>query len=215
MQKLAVITSCALIAGASAAERQITDDAVTLLGITAGSDQTLNDVAARLGPAKQWHTGDAGESESKLCYRFGEGPEAIIVVFASSSEMSSPKGQVNAIRVYGPQNPFAAKRRCAPTSAASSDLRTPNGIRLATTHSDISSILWPRPMSKHSSVHYESCRKRYLEGSHSHFKYWAGRKDCGFEDQRRPYENDCLSVEVQFKGGSASFFELSRGQSIC
>ena len=212
---LAVVASCSIIAAAAAGQRQIENGAITLFGITAGSSQTLSEVTARLGPAKQWHTGDAAGSESKLCYRLGQGSEATILVFASNSEMGAPKGQVNAIRIYGPQVPFAPKSRCAISSTSPADVRTPNGLRFDVTQSEVSSILWARPLSKHNSLHYESCRKRYLKRSDAHFKYWAGKTDCGFENPQRPYENDCSSIEIQFSNGSAKFFELSRGQSIC
>lgn len=215
VSRLAVVTSCAIIAGASAAERQIADHAMTFLGITAGSGQTLSDVVALHGPATQWHTGDAASSESKLCYRIGEGPEAVIVVFGSYSEMASPKGQVNAIRVYGAHVPLASKRRCATASAAPSELQTSNGLRLAATPSDIAAILGPRPISQRNSMHFESCRKRHLERTHPNFQIWAGKTVCGFEDPQRPYENDCSSIDIRLKDGSAGSFELSRVQSIC
>ena len=215
MRDLAIIAFCSCSLVSLGAERRIREEAITVLGITAGSAQTLTEVTERLGPAKRWHTGDAAESEWKLCYRLGEGADAVFVVFASNSEMSSPKGQVNSIRIYGPQVPFAAKRRCAPLAADPSEARTQSGLRLAATQSDIFAILWPRTLSKRHSLHYDSCTKRYLEKSQPYFKYWAGKSDCGFEDPQRPYESDCASVDIQLKNGLVSFFELSRGQSIC
>jgi hypothetical protein len=214
MRTAAMVGSLLLALNSAAAEKTVPEAAVTFLGITAGADTTLSDVAKRLGVAKQWHTGDAANSESKLCYVV-RATQPYIVVFASNSEMSAPKGQVSSIRIYGRGIPFRAKHRCSHLEVQESALSTPNGLRLGASKSEIEQALWRRPTSKHGSLHYDSCRKRYLDKSSPYSARWAGEKDCGFENPQRPYENDCTSVEIHLKSDAAVYLQLSRGQSIC
>lgn len=208
------VTVGVIASPALSAERAIPEAAVTFLGVTAGSTDTLKTVIGRLGVAKQWHTGDASASEWKICYKIGEGSDRVIIVFASNSEMSSPKGQVTDIRIYGPRSSFAAQHRCS-AIADPGELRTANGVGLDASSQQIFEALWKRPASKRGSLHYESCRKRYLERSSPYFSRWAGKSGCGFENPQRPYENDCSTIDIQLQNDSAVLIRLGRGQSIC
>ena len=192
----------------------IAEKTVTFLGVTAGSRQTLNDVKKHLGQSGMWHTGDASASESKVCYRAEGDTGEVIVVFASNSEMSSPKGQVTSIRVYGKEVPFAAKKRCVLLRGFANELRTLDGLHLGATRAEIAQVFWKRPVSKNNAIHYDSCRKQYMQKSDPFFKRWVGKSEC-FENPQRPYVNDCTTAEFQLKSDAAVYFELSRGQSVC
>lgn len=210
-------TICVVLAtslGMPCAGNVISEKTVTFLGVIAGSPQTLNDVKTHLGESRIWHTGDASTSESKVCYRVEGEMGEVIVVFASNSEMSSPKGQVTSIRVYGKEVLFAAKKRCASLRGFVNELRTPDGLHLGATRAEIAQVLWKRPVSKNNSIHYESCRKQFMQKSDQFFQRWFGKKEC-FENLQRPYANDCTTVEFQLKSDAAVYFELRRGQSVC
>ena len=196
------------------AGNSISETTVTFLGITAGSKQTISDVQKLHGESGMWHTGDAGTSEDKICYRFESEAGEVIVVFASNSEMSSPKHQVTSIRVYGKESHFSARSRCASLKSYAKDLRTPDGLRLGASRAEIAQVLWKRPVSRNNSLHYEACKKQYMQKSNPYFERWVGNKEC-FENPQRPYVNDCTTVEFQLKGDAAVYFELSRGQSVC
>ena len=191
---------------ATSAKHAIPEAALTVLGITAGSSQTLHDVTRRLGPAKSWHTGDASTSESKVCYKIATDAGEAVIVFASGLEMAWPAGQVMSIRLYAPGIPFAARSRCARLERASADLRIGNGLHLGATPDGVTDALWKRPVSKKGGLHFESCRTRYLKKSPPGHEYGKGKGTC---------ESDCSSVEAQFERGAAVFFELSRVQSDC
>lgn len=210
-------TICVVVAaslGLPCAGNVIAEKTVTFLGVIAGSRQTLNDVKKHLGESRIWQTGDASTSESKVCYRVEGEMGEVIVVFASNSEMSSPKGQVTSIRVYGKEVPFAAKKRCASLRGFANELRTLDGLHLGTTRAEIAQVLWKRPVSKSSFIHYDSCRKQYMQKVDPSFERWVGKNEC-FENPQRPYVNDCTSAEFRLKRDAAVYFELSRGQSVC
>ena len=192
----------------------IAEKTVTFLGVVAGSPQTLNDVKKLLGETSMWHTGDAGTSESKVCYRLEIEAELVIVVFASNSEMSSPKGQVTNIRVYGKEAPFAAKKRCALMKGFANELRTLDGLHLGVTKAEIAEVLWQQPLLKNNSVYYDYWEKKYMQKSDPYFERWVGKKEC-FENPQRPYVNDCITAKFQMKNDAVVYFELSRGQSVC
>jgi len=198
-----------------AAGHAIPEAALTVLGITAGSPQTLHDVTRRLGEAKSWHTGDASTSESKVCYTVPSAAGDVVVVFASSGEMGGPEGQVNFIRLYAPGMPFAAKDRCQRLARTAGDLRLGNGLHLGATPDDVTGALWKRPVSKKGGLHFESCRTRHFRKSDPNYEHWKGKGDCGFKDPQRPEFNDCSSIEAKFERGAAVYFELSRIQSVC
>ena len=206
-----LIATCAVL---PCAGNTIAEKTVTFLGVIPGSQQTLNDVKKQLGESSVWHTGDAGTSESKVCYRLESETGEVIVVFASNSEMSSPKGQVTSIRVYGKEVPFAAKKRCASVRGFANELRTLDGLHLGATRAEIARVLWKRPVSKNNFIRYDSCRKQFMQKSDPFFERWVGKKEC-FENPQQPYVNDCTTVEFQLKSEAAVYFELSRGQSVC
>ncbi len=210
-------TICVVVAtslGLPCAGNVIAEKTVTFLGVIAGSRQTLIDVKKHLGESSVWHTGDASTSESKVCYRLEGETGEVIVVFASNSEMSSPKGQVTSIRVYGKEVPFAAKKRCALLQGYANEFRTLDGLHLGATRAEIAQVLWKRPVSKNNSIRYDSCRKQYMQKSDPFFERWIGKNEC-FENPQRPYVNDCTTVEFQLKSDAAVYFKLSRSQSVC
>ncbi len=192
----------------------ISETTVTFLGVVAGSKQTLHDVKQRLGESDIWHTGDAGNSEYKLCYRVKGAAGEVTVVFASNSEMSTPTNQVTSIRVYGKEAPFSAKIRCSLLKGYANELRTLDGLRLGASRAEIAQALWKRPMTRNNSLHYEACRKQFMQKTDPYFEKWIGNKEC-FENPQLPYANDCTTVKFHFKKDATIYFELSRGQSVC
>ena len=193
--------------------RVIGDESVTILGVRIGSS-TFKDVIARLGEAKSWHTGDAALSESKICYRASSSIGETVIVFASNSEMAVPKFKVTAVRIYSPAVPFNDRRRCGVLNVAPSDLRTENGLALGVSPERVHEILWPKRSSKRDSLHYDSCRKRYMEKTDPYFSRWVGRAEC-FPDPARPHVDECSGVDLRFAKGAAIFLEIVRGDSVC
>ena len=195
------------------ASRTIGDESVTLLGIRIGT-HLFKDVTARLGKAEPWHTGDAGLAESKLCYRAPSPDGEVIVVFASNSEMAVPRFKVTAVRIYSPKVPFSARRRCAVLNVDASELRTENGLALGLSPEKFQEILWPKRRSKNGSLHYDTCRNRYMEKNDPYFSRWVGRAEC-FSNPARPYVTECSGVEAHFDKNTATFLEVARGDSVC
>lgn len=193
--------------------RVIGDESVTVLGVRIGSS-TFKDVIARLGEAKSWHTDDAALSESKICYRVPSSTGEAIIVFASNSEMAVPKFKVTAVRIYSPAVPFNGRRLCGVLTIDSSDLRTENGLALGVSPERVHEILWPKRLSKRGSLHYVSCRKRYIEKTDPYFSRWVGRAEC-FPDPARPHVDECSGVDLHFANGAATFLEVARGDSVC
>lgn len=70
------------------------------LGIQLSRD-SLASVRQRLGYARDWTTGDGGESEVWWCYRSGSDTRAAILLIASSGEMGGPEHEVDQIRLSG------------------------------------------------------------------------------------------------------------------
>ncbi len=184
----------------------------SILGVRAGSAETLSDVAKRLGSAEIWHTGDASESESKLCYRISSEKGETVLVFSSNGEMSEPKGQVTGIQLYSTTTPFRDRRRCSPLKAGK--LTTPNGLGLGSSPEEVTGVLGKRGLSKRDALHYTSCRKQYMRKGEPYFERWFGKEGC-FENPRKPYTNECSYIEFQFKEGAAAYMNLSRNQSVC
>jgi len=203
-----------LSSAAGAEQRKLDLSAMEFLGIRSGGAQTLDDVARRLGKTHTWHTGDASESESKLCYRVSSEQGETIIVFASSGEMAHPPGQVNSIRLIAPELKFPNRKNCSPVKLSASELKAKNGLRLGMSSAEVQGLFWQKNPAKNGSLHYTSCQKRYLHKADPHFKDWVGQAQC-FEDPNRPYVSDCGYVQVEFKQGRAVFVGLNMNQSVC
>jgi hypothetical protein len=121
-----------LLALACSGAGQVSPRPVSAIGLVLGQ-HTLDDVVATLGPARIVHTGDAGESESSVCYRTSNG-EAL--AFASTSEMAVPWLQLTAIRL-GKLSQLQGG--CSPLKQP--PVRFSNGIGLGMTRREIEAAL--------------------------------------------------------------------------
>lgn len=189
------------------------DSNLELLGFRVGEAKILQDILTRLGSTRIWHTGDAAESESKICYRVASKRGEIVIVFASSEEMAAPKGQINSIRLFGPEVEFGSRKNCTPLQISPSKLRTPSGLHLGLSKAKVN-FLFGAKNSSGNSVEYNKCQRRYFPMSHPEFKRWVGQAEC-FSDSAHPYFEDCWNVHVDFKNGHAVFISLNRNQSVC
>jgi hypothetical protein len=204
-----------IFAQAHAVDRaRMAKDEMTILNVDVGRNDTLANVVARLGKAREWHTGDASESESKICYKISTDHAEVIVVFASNGEMSSPKGQVTSIRLYGEGAAFPQRRHCARLAVPSEAIGIANGLKLGLTPDDVRTILGPEQISKRQSLSYTHCAKKYWRKSDPFYRTWVGQSQC-FEDPGRPYFNDCSFVEIRFLNGVANYVSFNRNQSVC
>ncbi len=192
-------------------------DSLRILDISAGGVQTLQDVIIRFGETKIWHTGDAAESETKICYLVGTGTkddDESVVVFASDREMASPDGQINKIRIIDLTSAFPERENCASLHVAKDRLATPAGLRLGMTLGEVQSLYGMARPTNDGRLGYSTCRKEYMRSTDPYFEHWAGKTQC-FEDPSRPYADDCGTVEILFKDGRAVFIGLNRVQSVC
>lgn len=193
------------------AEKQ--DINLELLGFRVGETKILQDILTRFGSTRIWHTGDAAESESKICYRVASKMGEIVIVFASSEEMAVPKGQINSIRLFGPEIEFGPRKNCMLLQISPNKLKTPSGLHLGMPKAEVN-FLFGVKRSDANSVEYSKCQKRYFPKSHPGFKRWVGQTEC-FSDSVHPYFEDCWNVHVDFKNGHAVFISLNRNQSVC
>lgn len=185
-----------------------------VLGFRVGGTKTLHDVMVRLGMTRSWHTGDASESESKICYRIPSTRGEIMLVFASNGEMSTPKGQVNSIRIISPEIVFSERRYCSLLHLSADKLSTPNGLHLGISVTETQAIFGAKHPDKNGSLRYDLCQKRYFLKSDPAFKTWIGKSQC-FEDPSRPYVDDCGFLQIDFSHGHAVFIRLDMIQSVC
>ena len=199
---------------AFAAKPELSVQSISLLGIQAGGSSTLDEVVSKLGHAERWHSGDASESEDKLCYRVPHDSGEVTVVFGSSGEMASPKGQVTSIRLFGPTVEFPERARCARTVSKAVRIATANGLSLGMSQVQVKSLFWQKAPSENGALEYQFCKQRHIAESDPAFKKWVGRTQC-FKDPLRPVVDDCANVQVKFNNGRASSISLNGVQSIC
>ena len=134
-----------------------------------------------------WHTGDASESEDKICYRMRSKEGEIIVLFASSREMASPPGQINSVRLIHPKANFESREKCAALPAR--QLGNLNRLHLGMSQTKLRALYGTGDVSSSNYMSYRSCKKKYLLEADPLFKKWAGQAKC-FEDPERPYLED-------------------------
>jgi len=195
-------------------DQDIDLESLRILDVAVGGTQTLQDVITRFGKTKIWHTGDAAESETKICYRIRTKDEESVVVFASNGEMASPAGQINAIRIIGPTADFSEPENCASLPIAINTLATSAGIRLGMTQEEVQSLYGTAHSTNDDMLNYSVCRKKYMHTTDPYFGHWVGKEEC-FEDPSHPYADDCGTLEIMFKDGRAVFIGLNRIQSVC
>ena len=199
---------------AFAAKPELSMQSLSVLGVQAGGSSTLDDVVVRLGQAERWHSGDASESEYKICYRVLSESGEVTVIFGSSGEMASPIGQVTSIRLLGPRVAYSQRGRCARMSNRSGPLAVANGLSLGMSQAQVKSLFKQKTTSGNGTIQYQSCKQRHMAETDPAFKNWVGKAQC-FENPLRPIVDDCAYVQINFSNGRASSISLSGIQSIC
>jgi len=216
MRQLAFLMVVATLVGGSAlaSARELSAQSLTVLGVQAGGTSTLDDVVIRFGKAELWHSGDASESEYKICYRVVDDSGEVILVFGSSGGMASPKGQVTSIRLLSHTVAFAQRGRCALMASQRGPLAAANSLSLGMSRAQVTSLFKQKTTSALGTLQYESCNQRYMAESDPAFKSWVGKAQC-FKDPRRPVLDDCANIQIKFRNDRASSISLNGIQSIC
>lgn len=178
---------------------------VSALGLVLGR-HTLENVVAVVGPARQVHTGDAGESESSVCYRTSSGE---VLAFASNSEMAVPPLQLTAIRLGKVSQLQGA---CSPLTGP--PVRFSNGIGLGMTRRQIEAALGDALQQGPVYLEQHKCVAVPFKKGTEEYDRWANAPLC-FEAGEAPHSNVCVSLAVQLENGRAVWLEASRVESVC
>jgi hypothetical protein len=205
--------------GVASAATGLDRHSLQMLGITPG-ESTFADVIRLYGGTKQWHSGDAAASETKMCFHFRTGGRDTFVVVASNSEMAgAPNYLVTDIRLYSEAEPFPDSARCAAVSSAPGSFSTKGGVGLGIPVAELERILGKPHGKEGSRLVWSACKEVPLPVSHPKFNYWSKREGC-FKDEHggwkgKPYYNVCSQLSVAVKGGKTTYLELSSVDSIC
>jgi hypothetical protein len=109
----------------------------SIFGFTLGADD-FDEAIRRFGPAIQWHSGDAGASEDKLCYMASGPKDALTVVLARNAEMST---RIDEIRMM--LGTIESADQCARANWPATKIRTTSGLRPGIARSQIVALLGP------------------------------------------------------------------------
>lgn len=192
----------------------IREESLTFLGLQIGGGDTLAHAAQKLGKATEWRTGDTSTSETKVCYRVQSAGVDVVIVFASGNEMSSPKGQINNVRVYQSSLQYSQRALCAHLSLTPVSLSTQDGLRVGLSEAEVRQKLGNKPLATKKFILYRSHQKRYFRKSTKQYDTWIHRPEC-FEEPDKPYFHDFSSIEFRFSLGTVHYMEINRNQSVC
>jgi len=201
------------------AESKIGRGSLTFLGITPG-ESTFNDVTRAFGRAEARRTGDAGTSETNLCYRILEVSGETTIVFASHSEMAGPPNfKVTSIRLYGPDIPFTENQDCTGIRFDGKVLSTSNGLKLGLTEQELLAKLGDPKRRSGDNLIYTSCVTEPMLPSDPNFAYWSRKEGC-FKDENggwtgKPYYEVCSGVTVKLKDARTIYLELGSNNFVC
>jgi len=195
-----------------AADQQIDIAGLAVLEVQVGRAMTLTNVVKRFGPADIWHTGDASDSEYKVCYRVKTDSGEQVVVFGSSGEMASLKGQINAIRLL--PGGSLSEAACPAIAKPVKVLASRNGLRIGIRDSEALRILGQQDVLPNGVLEYSLCKVKRMVSGTAEYKRWVGMSGC-FEDPTKPYFNDCGAVQIRFNDGKAIEVNLAANQNVC
>ena len=211
---LLVLLAIVIVTSALASTSELSAQSLSVFGVQAGGSTTLDEVVVRFGKTDRWHSGDASESKYKICYRITNHSDEVFLVFGSSGEMASPKGQVTSIHLFSQTAAYPQRARCALMTNERAPLAVANGLALGMSQAQVKSLFKQKATTTRGALRYESCNQRYIAESDPAFKRWVGKAQC-FKDPRRPVIDDCASVNIEFSGGQASSIRLDGIQSVC
>ena len=208
---IAFLLSSAAFAGENG--RALSRADLAVLDFAPGGIKTLGDVTRKLGQAASWHTGDASESENKVCYVLASEPAPMYLVFGSSGEMASPKGQVNTIKLLSSLGAGASNPPCARLTYSGA-LTVANGLRLGMAQDRVQKLLGAGSLGANGGLEYSTCRQVPFAKGSSGYKTWLGNTGC-FRNPTKPHYDDCLSIKVEFTAGKTSTIQVAGNQSVC
>jgi hypothetical protein len=126
--------------------------------LTFNYSMSFPQVAARLGTAHLYQSGDAGEFMVWVCYRTTvEGDSAILAVI--SSELGGGE-RVTSFSLFRPGRDWRIERQCASLSLPASAIVTDRGIRLGMTRAQVEERLGPPTESTAAMSSYLLIRER-------------------------------------------------------
>lgn len=220
MKKIPHILAFLLLTmGAASAATGLDRHSLQILGITPG-ESTFANVIRLYGGAKQWHSGDAATSETKICFHFRTGGRDTFVVVASNSEMAgAPSYVVTDIHLYSEAEPFPDASRCASVSNGPETFLTKGGVGLGLSVAELERFLGKPHGKEGVRLLWSACKEVPLPVSHPKYSYWSKREGC-FKDEGggwkgKPYFYVCSQLSVAVKGGKTTYLEISSADSIC
>jgi len=188
---------------AAAGQMSLADGSV--LGLVLGQ-HTLEDAVALLGPAARTHTGDAGESETSVCYRTSRGE---VITFASTTEMAGGSLELTSVRLSSAVPP---EGECGTLTRAPVHLA--NGIGLGMTRAKIEGLLGVGLRGGPGYLEQSTCTRVPFEKGTAEYDRWAKAPGC-FADGESPHYRVCVSVAVRLKKGRAVWIEIARSETVC
>jgi hypothetical protein len=178
------------------------------------SDDSLASVKRRLGPTREWHTGDAGESEWWWCYRAGTGPDATVLLLSSGGEMGGRGHQLEEARLSRATRPDTLGSRCGVIRNGTA-IATPGGLQLGLDRAAVVRLLGQPLAAGGDSMVYRWATEQLLSPTDPTYADWNARRTECF-DGRAPFVNVGSGVTVRFDRRGASEIHLWRfDQSIC
>jgi hypothetical protein len=141
----------------------------TILGVTVGKG-TISEVQRKLGAAKQLNIGDAGCSETIICYCTADPKDRTILVFSAHGEMSDKAKTISEFYLSNGQiisecdsrktTLVDEKKTCFTTPRVSASLKTESGISLDMPVEKLISVIGKPTERKEGALLFRYMRKQ-------------------------------------------------------
>jgi hypothetical protein len=178
------------------------------------NDDSLASAKQRLGPAREWHTGDAGESEWWWCYRAGAGAAATVLLLSSGGEMGGKGHELDEIRLSRAARSDTLGSRCGAIPPGT-EIATQGGLHLGLDRAAVERLLGRPLVARGDSIVYRWTTEQPLLPTDPTYADWNARRAECF-DGKAPFVWIGSGIIVRFDRRGASEIDLWRSdQSIC
>lgn len=169
----------------------------SVMDFVLGADD-FREAVERIGPAEQWHSGDAATSETKVCYVTG----GLTLVLARNEEMSS---RIDEIRMIDGTIEKAA--RCLHVSWPPDRISTRSGLRPGLTRPQLLTILGPPSNQADGQLYWNWVTRKSLPRNDPAYNM------CLLDGQSISYQ--ASGVVVRIEQGRVKWVIVSYGDFVC
>ncbi|MCG8335776.1 MAG: hypothetical protein MJE63_14760 [Proteobacteria bacterium] len=185
-----------------------------ILGLRLGIN-TLFDVASKLGNSDRFHTGEAGTSEYKVCYKVSQGDETIYLEFGSHGEMAGvPNFILTSFSLRSGQETLSYHTRCSPLNGSKIKAMTKSGLRLGISRHELRAILGKPEKTTDNSSRYSKCIQKKVPENHALYSVLLKQEGC-FPKGEKPYFDVCTTIIAEFKNSILTRISINRIESVC